>query len=137
MKIGRVSTTRTRRPASSERGKGATTGAFPMALSNQGAGAAPVSGGGALGPVEALLALQEVSNELGQGSRGQHRGEELLDHLDALRLGLLEGRLPLVAIERLSALVSASRDQAEDPRMSAILDEIELRVAVELAKLGR
>ena len=110
MKIDRVSTIRTRRPASSERGTGAMTGDFPKALSSQGASAASVSGGGTLGPVEALLALQEVPNELGQGSRGQHRGEELLDHLDALRLGLLEGRLPLVVIERLSALIAARRD---------------------------
>ena len=52
-------------------------------------------------------------------------------------MGLLEGRPPLVGIERLSALVAAKRGQIEDPRMDAILGEIELRVAVEPAKLGR
>ncbi len=137
MKIDRVSTIRTRRPSSSERGRGATTGTFSKAMSSQDVGAAAVGGGGALGPVEALLALQEVSSELGQRSRGQRRGEQLLDHLDALRLGLLEGRLPLIVVERLSALVAARRGQIDDPKMGAILDEIELRVAVELAKLGR
>ena len=134
MKINRVSTTVTKRSSPGKRGKSATTGTFSTALSSQKVGAAVVSGGGALG---ALLALQEVSSELGQRSRGQHRGEELLDHLDALRLGLLEGRLPLIVVERLSALVAARRGQIDDPKMGAILDEIELRVAVELAKLGR
>ncbi len=61
----------------------------------------------------------------------------MLDHLDALRLGHLEGRLPLIVIERPSTLVASRRGQIDDPKMEAALDEIELRVAVELAKLGR
>jgi hypothetical protein len=36
----------------------------------------------------------------------------------------------------LAQLVRARRDQVDDPRLIAILDEIELRAAVELAKLA-
>ena len=99
--------------------------------------ASTVSGGAALGPVDALLALQEVSEDPGGRNRGRRRGEELLDSLDELRYGLLAGSLSLGAIERLTAMVAAKRGQVDDPRLVRILDEIEVRAAVELAKLGR
>jgi len=37
----------------------------------------------------------------------------------------------------LLSAVKAQRDQTDDPRLEQILDEIELRAAVELAKLGQ
>ena len=99
--------------------------------------ASTLSGGPALAPVDALLALQEVSEDPGGRSRGRRRGEELLDSLDDLRLGLLSGRMSLGALERLSTMVAVKRDQVDDPGLVQILDEIEVRAAVELAKLGR
>ncbi len=45
-----------------------------------------------------------------------------------------------ISESKLSALmrtVRENRDQVDDPRMAAVLDEIELRAAVELAKLGK
>ena len=129
-----------RRASGRSGGRGtATWGAFGQARS--GGGEAPpastVSGGAALGPVDALLALQEVSEDPGGRNRGRRRGEELLDSLDELRYGLLAGSLSLGAIERLTAMVAAKRGQVDDPRLVRILDEIEVRAAVELAKLGR
>lgn len=70
-------------------------------------------------------------------STSVRRGEELLDRLDDLRLALLEGRLPLATIQKLADLVAARRARVDDPRLLAILDQIELRAAAELAKLGR
>jgi hypothetical protein len=61
----------------------------------------------------------------------------LLDRLDELRLGLLGGRLSMAALERLTLLVAENRGKVDDPRLTQILDEIEVRAAVELAKLGR
>jgi len=134
-----------RRSTSVRRGEGrdagGKTGAFSEALSRSGAGeasaAAPAAGGAGVGAVDALLALQEVSEDPGHRGRARRRGEELLDRLDDLRLALLEGRLPLATIEKLADLVAARRARVDDPRLLAILDQIELRAAVELAKLGR
>jgi hypothetical protein len=56
--------------------------------------------------------------------------------LDELRLAILDGRLRPVDLERLTRLVAEQRTAADDPRLAGILDEIELRAAVELAKLG-
>jgi hypothetical protein len=43
----------------------------------------------------------------------------------------------MAKLEQLATLVRAKREQIDDPKLLAILDEIELRAAVELAKLSR
>ncbi len=139
MKIDRLSTIGTSAARRNQRNGSTESGAFAKALA-VGAEAppvSPVSGGAALAPVDALLALQEVSDDPGGRNRGRRHGEALLDHLDDLRLGLLSGRMSLGALERLSAMVTSKRDQVDDPRLTQILEEIEIRAAVELAKLGR
>ena len=61
----------------------------------------------------------------------------MLDKLEEIRLGLLLGTIPQSRLEQLAHLVRAQREQVNDPKLTAILDEIELRAAVELAKLTR
>ncbi len=139
MKIDRLSSFGTPAARRNERNGSTKSGGFAKALAV--GGEAPpvsaVSGGASLAPVDALLALQEVSDDPGGRNRGRRYGEELLDHLDGLHLGLLSGRLSLDALKRLSIVMAAKRGQVDDPRLARILDEIEIRVAVELAKLGR
>lgn len=91
--------------------------------------AAPVSVG--------LLGLQEVSEEEIQRQRALKQGRNALDALEQLRDGLLAGGVPMATLEKLERLVAEERAQAHDPRLNAILDEIEVRAAVELAKLER
>ncbi len=139
MKIDRLSTIGTPAARRNERNGSTKSGGFAKALA-VGVEAPPVSavsGGAALAPVDALLALQEVSDDPGGRNRGRRHGEALLDHLDERHLGLLSGRMSLGALVRLSAMVAAKHGQVDDPRLAQILDQIEIRAAVELAKLGR
>jgi hypothetical protein len=46
----------------------------------------------------------------------------------------LEGTLPEASIRRLAALLQADRPSVSEENLLAVLDEIELRAAVELAK---
>ncbi len=95
----------------------------------------PVAAAPALSPVGALLALQEVDEPFDDRRKAMRRGHFLLDRLEDIRHALLVGALPP---EHLRTLVEAAREQrpeVEDPRLGEILDEIELRAAVELAKL--
>ncbi len=139
MKIDRLSSFGTSAARRSERNGTTKSGGFAKALSlnDDAPPVSAVGGGAALAPVDALLALQEVSDDAGGRNRGRRHGEALLEHLDDLHLGLLSGCMSLDALERLSAMVSAKRDTVGDSRLSQILDEIEVRAAVELAKLGR
>lgn len=139
MKIDRHSTIGAPHSRRSERSRSTHSGAFAknLAVESEIPQASSVSGGATLGPVDALLALQEVSEDPGGRNRGRRRGEELLSYLDDLHLGLLSGRMSLGALEQLAAVVAAQRGQVDDPRLAQVLDEIEVRAAVELAKLGR
>lgn len=85
--------------------------------------------------VGALLSIQEVPDASQGRSRGLNRGKDLLAELDAIRVGLLSGRLPRERIERILRLLRQRQDSFGDPHLTEIVAEIEVRAAVELAKL--
>lgn len=87
--------------------------------------------------INPLFALQEVDDALsGKKRRAQARGEDILDRLDELRLGLLTGSFPVEKLHELVRIVQNHRDMVDDdPRLQEILDEIDLRAQVEIAKL--
>lgn len=87
--------------------------------------------------MDAVMALQGVDDPAGRRARAVRRGERLLDDLDDLKLGFLEGRLSETKLESLLATVSSSRDETGQDGLDDVLDGIELRARVELAKLGR
>ena len=82
-----------------------------------------------------LIGLQEVDEREAQRRRAVRRGRLTLDALAHLRDALLMGMLPLATIEKLEKLVAEERAATTDPTLAAILDEIEVRAAVEIAKL--
>ncbi|MGZ3401910.1 MAG: flagellar assembly protein FliX, partial [Phenylobacterium sp.] len=57
--------------------------------------------------------------------------------LGQIKVGLLEGELSSGDLDRLRRAIRDERDATEDPGLEAVLDEIELRAAVEMAKLER
>lgn len=93
-----------------------------------------LQGASALGAVSCVLDLQEVDDALARAARGKLRAEDILDKLDDLRLDLLTGSISKTKLERLSAIVGQHRAEVSDPALGQILDEIDLRAQVELAK---
>jgi hypothetical protein len=81
-----------------------------------------------------VLAAQEAQDRAGAQRRALTRGRSLLDELDQIRVGLLEGTLPEASIRRLAGLLQADRPAVAEARLEAVLEDIELRAAVELAK---
>jgi hypothetical protein len=59
----------------------------------------------------------------------------MLDHLEGIRRGLIMDMIPRARLQNLSAMIKKRRDQFQDPKLMEILDQIELRARVELAKL--
>jgi hypothetical protein len=118
-----------------QRGETAGSGDFAEALEGEASSVASVAGTANLGKVDALLALQEVPDSLTGDAQAKTRGEDLLDELEQLRLGFLAGTLQRAQLVRLNRLLAGRREQIHDPRLAAIIAEIELRAAVELAKL--
>jgi hypothetical protein len=80
-----------------------------------------------------VLAAQQVQDG-GEQRRALARGRSLLDELDQIRIGLLGGVWPEASMRRLAELLQADRPAVSASKLGAVLDEIELRAAVELAK---
>ena len=101
--------------------------------------AAQVDAPAAVANVDALLAAQAVPGTLEEEVRKRliRRGEDILDRLEELRHALLVGSVPKERLIQLAQMVRARRDTVGDPRLATLLDEIELRAEVELAKLQR
>jgi hypothetical protein len=80
--------------------------------------------------------VAEQMDDSTQGkSKGLAHGEQLLDLLDSVRDGLLAGGIPRATLNRLAAAVTRRHEAFADPKLQDVLDQIELRAHVELAKL--
>ncbi len=94
-----------------------------------------VSGAAPLAALDSILALQEMEDSTEGRSRGLKYGKSLLDALDDVRDGLLAGGIPRETLANIANNLAARQDQFTDPKLKGVLDEIELRARVELAKL--
>ena len=84
--------------------------------------------------IDTLIALQEVPDMMAGKAKAARRGRDMLDLLEDIRDGLLQGGISRATLNRLLQLVNVKREEFADPGLSALLDDIELRARVELAK---
>ena len=125
------------RPASPKRdGKtGSGSGSdFASAVSGEHPASAPAAARPVV-TVEGLFQLQELPDALAERRRAVQRGSVLLDRLDDIRIALLGGGLSPARVAELQRVAQSERGRIDDPRLLAVLDEIDLRAQVELAKL--
>lgn len=106
-----------------------------------GGSAAPQAPGAAvalrtLGGIDALIALQGVEDPVERKRRAVKHGRRALDALDELKLGLLAGTLDQTTMLRLKSVAADLHDGSGDDGLDQVMAEIDLRVAVELAKAG-
>ncbi|MDR3449336.1 MAG: flagellar assembly protein FliX [Alphaproteobacteria bacterium] len=127
------STTPIKRPAKTG-AAGGTGFAKHLDESSEAGVAHGVAGSGA---VSGILGIQEVDDALAHASKGKLRAQDILDRLEDLRIELLSGGISKEKLMQLSRIVNARRGQITDPKLSAILDEIDLRAQVELAKYSQ
>lgn len=115
--------------------EGASGASFSKQLVGETSGAQGVHAAGPLASISGVLALQEVDDAAERESRGKMRAEEMLDKLEEIQHGLLSGSLSAQKLMDLSKVVQSRRVHVDDPRLAEILDQIDLRAQVELAKL--
>lgn len=98
-----------------------------------------VSGAASTAPahsVDGVVAIQEVGDatENESHSRARQWGNDTLDQLELIKLDLLAGGIPKGRLMNLAKIVADRREKTDDPDLDALLDDIELRVRVEIAK---
>jgi hypothetical protein len=85
------------------------------------------------------LSIQEVDAETPTDARARmvHYGADILDRLEEIRDQILTGAVSKSRLENLALTLRQRRESVDDPQLVALIDEIELRAEVELAKLTR
>lgn len=123
-------------PAASSGTRRSASGTFSLDSGNTTRPASATSGMRVIGGIDALLALQGVDEPGERRKKAVRRGRTALDALDALKLGLLSGTLDTAALARLKSVTGGLAEPTGDAGLDTVLAEIELRVEVELAKIG-
>lgn len=87
--------------------------------------------------VDALLAIQGAEDPTQGASRKRmrHRANTILDALDTLRDSLLGDNITIGHMVGVADVVASHREKITDPELTSLMDEIDLRAQVELAKL--
>ncbi|CUA91765.1 flagellar assembly protein FliX [Pannonibacter indicus] len=128
-------------PVSSVQGKGSKKkagggGSFLIGGDGEAHAAVSTSSSSSLSSIDALLSLQEMQVQPDDRDAATARGHSMLDLLDALKADLLAGVIEPIRLEEMMSAL-ADRPVSSDPGLESVIDEIELRVKVELAKQGR
>jgi hypothetical protein len=111
--------------------------ALPVDGADEAAEAQRMAGLEGVMTVSALLALQGVEDPLSRRKRAMGRASRLLDMLEDLKVAMLDGEASPATLDNLAKTVREERAATDDPRLEDVLNQIETRAAVELAKLGR
>jgi hypothetical protein len=120
-------------PASARR---AAAGSFTVSEQEAPRNSAAAGSLRAISSVDALIALQGVGDATERKKRALAKGRKALDALDTLKLGLLDGSVDGSTLARVKIAGDGLTDESGDPGLDTVLGEIDLRVAVELAKAG-
>jgi len=131
--VGSNATARTANVAAPRR---AASGGFSIDESEAPKSAQPVASLRTIGGIDALLALQGQEDPAERKRRAVKRGQVALDALDELKVAVLGGSLGPSTLMRLKSATADLRDASGDPGLDAVLEAIELRVEVEIAKMG-
>lgn len=93
-----------------------------------------VSSNDAVDATSALFSLQEVPEGVGLKQQTMKQGQRSLDMLEDLRRDLLLGDDSPQLLQRMRDQQAQMRQHAYDPSLKEVMDDIDLRLAVEIAK---
>ena len=113
----------------------AASGGFMVAEDAAPKSTTPAAALRTIGGIDALLALQGQSDLPERRRRAVQCGSNALDALDELKVELLAGTPGSSTLMRLKSVTAELRDASGDAKLDAVLAEIELRLAVEIAKM--
>jgi Class II flagellar assembly regulator len=123
-------------PSASQR-SGSASSRFSLGASDGPGRASSTQAAAPAGALDGLIALQAAGDSLERRKKAVRRGRGLLDTLDQLKISILSGRIQPMQLENLKNQLRSQSDSIDDPVLADVLAHIELRAAVELAKLGR
>ncbi len=118
-------------------GQADTDGVFRQHIDDGIAPSPKAAGTTQLAALSSLLAIQEAPDPTTGKKRAVLHGATLLDELKELQVGLVQGWVSEDKLRSLAHMLDQPRPAIDDPGLNQVLDDIELRAAVELAKIER
>lgn len=114
-----------------------STGFSGLLSTEEAAETTHTSGAGAIARLDSLLAAQGAEDPAERQSRGRmrKRADSVLRGLDKIRLGILTGNISVGNLIDIADVVASHRERIQDPQLASILDEIDLRAQIEIAKM--
>lgn len=95
------------------------------------------SASSSIASVDALLMAQATEDPAQKKAqkRMRERADSLLDKLNNLKMAMLTGQVNVGHMVSIADIAATHREKITDPELSALLDEVDLRAQIELAKL--
>lgn len=139
MKVEGPSKTQKTGKADKAKKAGKADGTFGAMVAGAAKEASGVAATQSIAKVDALLAVQgtESSTERAAKQRMRERGDKILERLDRLKMGILNGGLTVGQVIDIADVVASHREKITDPELSSLLDEIDLRAQIEIAKMKK
>jgi len=87
--------------------------------------------------IDSLLLAQEAEDPTERAARKRmhKRADDLLQELDKIKVGMLTGTLSVGNLIDIADVVASHRERLKDPMLTSLLDEIDLRAQIEIAKM--
>ena len=96
------------------------------------------SGGVAgVGGIDSIMALQGLDNPTEKRNKALRKGRRMMDALDRLQISVLDGSTSTAHLGLLKRALDEMREESGDDGLDTALSHIEVRTAVEIAKLER
>jgi hypothetical protein len=97
----------------------------------------PASYANSIGSINSIFSVQEMSIGIIDPEEAKEKGLELLDELKKLRNGIVMEQINIQSLQHLLNKIQNEKIHVADPKLQEIVDDIETRASVELAKLGK
>ena len=91
----------------------------------------------AVSDVDSILALQGIGQVDGHRENALRKGRRMLDALEKLSLSYLDNNTSPMHLKLLENAAGVVRRESGDKQLDEALDQVEVRLAVEIAKLER
>ncbi len=118
--------------------KGTSGSKFNPIENEEATSASSVSSATPLSDLDALLALQSVDppSVREQRKKAVFHADQMLSELEKLKIAILSGQHTRLHLQKLKNLIDHRPEYAEDSGLLDLLNQINLRVEVELAKFN-
>ena len=118
-------------------GTSAADGSFKDFLADKTEQKQAASSAASITAADSLLSVQASDDPAERSARQRMaaRADHILDKLEAVRVNMLTGNLTVGDMIDIADMVARHREKVSDPALTSILDEIDLRAQIELAKM--